>query len=163
MGNDGGSIPRRSEVVKTKQRGQNQSSSLLAKAKARLCAMSKEPLRQPIAFCRLGHLYNREEILRRMLEKSVPKAFRHIRKIRDVRAINPKCARVEEDGGVMLTCPITQNDFTGYNNFIAVWGCGCVISEEANKMLKMDEKCISCGEVIEKKEDIISLNQTPDQ
>lgn len=42
---------------------------------------------------------------------------------------------------------------------MAVWGCGCVFSEDAFKELKVSDTCINCGAKILKKSDIISLNQ----
>ena len=87
MGNDGGSIPKRREVVKVKHREERKENFEIAKAKSRLCALGKEPLRGPIVACRLGLLYNKEDVVKRLIEKTMPKAFRHIRKLRDVKDI----------------------------------------------------------------------------
>jgi hypothetical protein len=38
--------------------------------------------------CKLGHLYNKENILKGLLEKSLPHAFRHIKKLKDVKVGN---------------------------------------------------------------------------
>ena len=51
----------------------------------------------------------------------------------------------------------------GFHPFLAVWACGCVISDEAARELKMSDQCVHCGTKIEKKSDIISLNQLPEQ
>jgi len=88
MGNDGGSIPHRTEVVKTKQKEERKDNFEIAKAKASLCAISKEPLKKPIAVCRMGLLYNKEELVKRLIEKTIPGAFRHIRKLKDVKEVN---------------------------------------------------------------------------
>lgn len=45
MGNDGGSIPKRSEVVKKRRNSIEVDKSAKNLAKSSLCAMSKEPLR----------------------------------------------------------------------------------------------------------------------
>jgi hypothetical protein len=63
MGNDGGSFARRSEVVKQKKRKANLDKHQLAHAKARLCALSKEPFRPPLVACKRGLIYNKEELL----------------------------------------------------------------------------------------------------
>lgn len=84
MGNDGGSIPRRREVVRQKQKEERKENYELAKNKARLCTLSKEPLKPPIVGCRLGNLYNKEEIIRRLIEKAMPTSLRHIKKLKDV-------------------------------------------------------------------------------
>ena len=60
MGNDGGSIPKRSEVVKQKKKKQNVDKQAKAVARSTLCAISKEPLRVPIVACKRGLLYNKE-------------------------------------------------------------------------------------------------------
>ena len=85
MGNDGGSIPKRSEVVKQKRNSVKVDKEAKNFAKRSLCAMSKETLRRPVVACRRGLLYNKEHLIRRLLEKNVPREFRHIAKLsRDV-------------------------------------------------------------------------------
>ena len=59
----------------------------IAKAKSRLCAISKDPLREPISMCRLGLLYNKEEVIKHLIEKNMPKAFRHIKKLKDIKEL----------------------------------------------------------------------------
>ena len=82
MGNDGGSIPKRSEVVKQKRNKVNVDKQAKNFAKSSLCAMSKEPLRAPVMACKRGLLYNKEHLIKRLLEKNVPREFRHITKLR---------------------------------------------------------------------------------
>ena len=82
MGNDGGSIPKRSEVVKKKRNTVEADKQAKNFAKSSLCAMSKEPLRAPIVACKRGLLYNKEHLIKRLLEKNVPREFRHITKLR---------------------------------------------------------------------------------
>eukprot|EP00347_Sterkiella_histriomuscorum_P013023 403366309 len=163
MGNDGGSIPHRAEVVKQKKKEERKDQFEMARAKSRLCAISKNPLREPIAVCKLGLLYNKEEIIKRLIEKEVPRAFRHIKKLKDVKEV--KCqTRVDpkDDDYIVLVCPVSQTEFNGFNAFSVSWPCGCAFSDEAMQELKSNEKCLNCGIEI-KKEDIISLNQTADQ
>ena len=81
MGNDGGSIPKRSEVVKKKRNAVEADKQAKNFAKRSLCAMSKEPLRAPIVACKRGLLYNKEHLIKRLLEKNVPREFRHITKL----------------------------------------------------------------------------------
>lgn len=89
MGNDGGSIPKRSEVVKQKKNTVEVDKSAKAVAKSTLCSISKEPLRSPIVVCKRGLLYNKEQLIKRLLEKTMPYEFRHIRKLsRDTYAVN---------------------------------------------------------------------------
>jgi hypothetical protein len=37
--------------------------------------------------CRLGLLYNKEEVIKHLIEKNMPKAFRHIKKLKDIKEI----------------------------------------------------------------------------
>ena len=88
MGNDGGSIPKRSEVVKQKKNTVEVDKSAKAVARSTLCAISKEPLHSPIVVCKRGLLYNKEQLIKRLLEKTMPYEFRHIRKLsRDTYAV----------------------------------------------------------------------------
>lgn len=159
MGNDGGSIPKRSEVVKKKKREERKENYEIAKAKSRLCAISKEPLKEPIAVCRLGLLYNKEEVIKKLIEKTMPKAFRHLRKLKDMKEIKAEF-KEQEDGTRVIVCPVSKRELNGFHPFMAVWACGCIISDEAAKELKLDEACINCGTKIDKKVDLISLNQS---
>jgi hypothetical protein len=165
MGNDGGSFSHRTEMVKTKKKEEHKDNFEMAKAKSRLCALSKEPLHQPLAICRLGLLYNKEHIVKRLIEKNMPKAFRHIQKLKDVKEakvqLTPNPSGKEE--GIVIICPLSQIEFNGFHPFQMVWGCGCVFSQQAAKELKLTDKCLVCGEKIENPAtSIISLNQTPD-
>ena len=160
MGNDGGSIPRRREVVKEKQREERKESYEIAKAKAKLCALSKDQLKQPVVFCRLGLLYNKEEVIKRLIEKSMPKAFRHIKKLKDIKEVRAEYKTSQDDASKIIVCPVSKRELNGFHPFLAVWGCGCVISDEAAKELKISDTCINCGLHINKKSDIISLNQS---
>ena len=72
MGNDGGSIPHRREVVKQKKREERMDNFELAKSKSSLCALSKEPLTPPVVACRLGNLYNKEHLVQLLIEKKMP-------------------------------------------------------------------------------------------
>ena len=97
MGNDGGSIPKRSEVVKQKKVHANVDKAAKAKARSTLCAISKEPLRAPIVACKRGLLYNKEQLIKRLLEKTMPYEFRHIHKLsRDTCPVNTPAGSTEE-------------------------------------------------------------------
>lgn len=54
MGGDGGSIPRRVELVRSKQKKENVGKVAVDAAKWKHCALSQQPLRQPIVACQLG-------------------------------------------------------------------------------------------------------------
>jgi hypothetical protein len=59
-----------------------------------LCQISKEPLQAPslndksnIYVCKLGYIYNKEELLKKLIEKQMPKEFIHIKKLKDVKDV----------------------------------------------------------------------------
>jgi hypothetical protein len=66
--------------------------------------------------CKLGLLYNKEHLIRALLDKKMPKSFRHITSLKDVKelnvTINDKAASQEE---LKILCPITMLEFNGYN------------------------------------------------
>ena len=79
MGNDGGSFAHRTEMVKMKKREKKVATLESAKMKSTLCTLSKEPLEKPICICRLGNFYNKEQVIKKLVEKSMPKdVFGHI-------------------------------------------------------------------------------------
>jgi hypothetical protein len=135
MGNDGGSFSHRTEMVKTKQKEERKDNFEMARAKSRLCAMSKEPLRQPIAVCRLGLMYNKEYAIKKLIEKEIPHAFRHIKKLRDIKEAKVEMRKSEStstsntDTDNLIICPISQVELNGFHPFLMLWGCGCVFSE----------------------------------
>lgn len=106
MGNDGGSMSHRAEMVKQKKRELKKEKYAAAKAKASHCALSKETLREPIAVCRMGLLYNKEQIIKRLIEKTMPDGFRHIKKLKDIK--EPKVEFKENaDGTKSIFCPLS--------------------------------------------------------
>lgn len=68
MGNDGGSIPKRSELIRTKQRTARENDADRTRQLWHFCALSKQPLRQPVVACPLGRLYNKEALIAYLLK-----------------------------------------------------------------------------------------------
>ncbi|CAO1617950.1 unnamed protein product [Sympodiomycopsis kandeliae] len=75
MGNDGGSIARRDELVKVKvdvnAPKSNKSSS--DRQQWTTCAFSKEPLREPVVADALGRVYNKEAVTQYLVQKAMNK------------------------------------------------------------------------------------------
>jgi len=75
-------------------------------------------LKKPIVGCKLGLLYNKEFLIRALLDKKMPKSFRHITSLKDVKELNillnDKAADSEE---LKILCPITMLEFNGYNTY----------------------------------------------
>jgi len=71
MGCDGGSIPTRCELVKTKVKTEVKNANELNRIKWFSCAISKEPLKEPIVTCLFGNLYNKEAVITALLSKAL--------------------------------------------------------------------------------------------
>lgn len=54
MGADGGTIPKRCELVRNKKKKEKVDKNVAAAAKYRACQATQEPLKKPIVACKLG-------------------------------------------------------------------------------------------------------------
>ena len=119
------------------------------RAKWTQCQLSGEPLEQPCVADLLGNLYNKEAVIKRLLGKSMPPEFAHIRSLkRDLVELrltaNPEAGRASDkskisEGYVDLvsgfSCPITGLEMNGRSRFLAD-RAGHVVSERALKEAK---------------------------
>jgi hypothetical protein len=164
MGNDGGSIPGRQDLVREKARERRiENNELVRQSQSRYCALTKEPLNKPIVGDKLGLLYNKEGLIQALLEKRLPKTYSHITSLKDLKDLNITFSDDTVDiigGEHKIKCPITMIEFSGMNCFCINWKCGCVISKKAVEELNMKDKCVQCGVVSDLKKDIVSLNLT---
>jgi hypothetical protein len=175
MGNDGGSIPGRKDLVKEKEKERRiQNNELVKQSQSRYCALTKDPLKKPVVGDRLGLLYNKESLIKALIEKRLPKRYSHISTLKDLRDLNIKFSDESEigiknqvdqyikqsDSGSKILCPITMMEYSGLNNFYIIWKCGCVLSKKAIDELnmKLKNKCVNCGVIIDYKNDLVSLN-----
>ncbi|KAJ2730978.1 Replication termination factor 2 [Coemansia sp. Cherry 401B] len=175
MGNDGGSIPRRNEMVREKQQDEKVDRKAQLLAMNFFCALSKQPLREPIVGDGLGRLYNRESILEYLLD---PRAFGdgdricgHIKSAKDVRTLNlsrnPKFDQTRSSSKQTLSfddqptaqfvCPVTRKEMNGNLPFEFNWRCGCVVSAQARKEMADLATCLACSQPVEAK-DIVPIN-----
>lgn len=114
MGNDGGSIPGRVDLVKlAKPENDVKRSSIVC------CDVSKENLKPPIAICKLGYVFNKETILERMINKNLPEEFSHIKSMKDISTVNEASIvelsekSQEQDSKYAIICPITLTEYHG--------------------------------------------------
>ncbi|PIA17971.1 DUF602-domain-containing protein [Coemansia reversa NRRL 1564] len=179
MGNDGGSIPRRNEMVREKKKDEKADRTSKLVAMTFFCALSKQPLREPIVGDGLGRLYNREAILEYLLDRSAfgdgSRICAHINSIKDVKTLNlksnpafeksrenesnKKAARsIYDDRPIaQFVCPITLKEMNGNLQFEFNWKCGCVLSTRARKEMPESSTCLVCGELTDVK-DIVPIN-----
>ncbi len=165
MGGDGGSLPQRADMVRTKGYVSSQKSGqgsmgfhpnsfiresaevLDARTCRRLkmttCALSNEPLGKHVVASRAGYLFNKETILRKLLElKSgegvglLEEFSNHIGGLKDLVTLN-----------LVHACPITKKELVdGSSQVVAMAPCGCVLSQKAVDLAKTGgDVCLVCN------------------
>lgn len=108
------------------------------------CALSAEPLAHPCVIDRLGNVFNKEALVEALLHKKLPKEFGHIRGLKDMIPIHlapiPGAAAGSE---TRFQCPITGLEFNGKYAFLAIRGCGHILSAKALKEVR-SSACLVC-------------------
>ncbi|KAF9582304.1 hypothetical protein BGW38_000388 [Lunasporangiospora selenospora] len=177
MGCDGGSIPKRDELVKQKQKKAKVNQHILNRYQWFHCALSKKPLATPIVSCGLGKLYNRDAILEYLLDKSAygdgDQICNHIRSLKDVVTLqlepnpsyseshSPSLTNHDQEPVSRFVCPITMKEMSGKLRFVYIDSCGCVLSEQAMKEIP-SETCIKCAKPFSP-HSVILLNPRPEE
>ena len=167
MGGDGGSIPKRAELVKTSKKKEQADKDMARDAKWSHCAITQRELVKPIVACELGKLYNKESVLEFLLDRSSCDSVTHIRGLKDVKELNltpntgydEKCRELAGHFDTMASkyiCPVAGVEMNGKYRFCFIWTCGCVISERAMKEVPSDV-CHKCGKAFDAT-DVIVLN-----
>ncbi|XP_068150249.1 replication termination factor 2 [Drosophila tropicalis] len=149
MGCDGGTIPKRDELVRVKQKPEQKDKDSEREFRWLHCALTQQRLEEPIAMCGLGRLYTKQSLIERLLEreKKMPEASAHVKSLKDIKnlKLTPNPAyEVNEDKteGLLDTrhapyiCKLIGLEMSGKFRFVALWSCGCVMSERALKQIK---------------------------
>jgi len=140
--------------------------------RATLCSASSKPLVTPIVITDLGLLCNKEELLERLLTKSMPAHLDHVTSIRDFAEVtlhaNPhytgdgfKGGQAAEDWEVPYVCPVAGIPMNGRFPFVFVRPSGHVVSERAFKTV--GAKACPVTEVACTPEDLVQLNPNEEQ
>eukprot|EP00128_Syssomonas_multiformis_P004800 Colp12_sorted_trinity150504_noHs@35865 len=177
MGCDGGSIPSRIDQVKQKKEPEKVAKEVELHLKWYMCALSEQPLREPVVSCELGRLYNKEVIIEYLLDKSKysSDSVKHIRGLKDVKVLkltpNPEAVQLKAEARVQgqygdtkksqFLCPISGQNMNGVFKFVYLRPCGCVFSEKALKEVK-DTSCALC-QTPYTEEDVIVINGSPEE
>lgn len=170
MGCDGGTIPKRCELVREKKKPEKVDKEIELNAKWFHCAISQEELREPIVSCELGNLYRKEAVLEYLLDKSnaTTDVARHIRSLKDVKelVLTKKNLKAKIGGHAAdayldfqasdYICPIAGIEMNGRYRFCFSWKCGCVFSERGLKEVP-STTCHNCGTPFGE-DDIIVIN-----
>lgn len=122
------------------------------------CALSQETLKPPCAIDRLGNVFNKESLVRALLDKTLPSQFSHIRGLKDMITIHLDPipgVRVYHDGSeTKFQCPITGLECNGKYKFFALERCGHVLSAKALKELQ-STSCLVCHVAFSESEKIV--------
>lgn len=173
MGCDGGTIPRRDELVKVKKKPEAKDKDAELAFYWRYCTITQELLQEPIVICHLGKLYTKTALIEALLDrhKLLPEACRYIRSLKDIRDLKlTKNPEYKEDEGMKegaidhraapYICPVLGLEMTGKHRFVALWSCGCVFSERALKEIGT-KNCHKCLKPFED-EDVVIINGNQD-
>ncbi|EJT99084.1 DUF602-domain-containing protein [Dacryopinax primogenitus] len=144
MGNDGGSIPDRRDLVRTKRKAEQADKQNQSRAQWFFCALSKKPLQKPIVADELGKMYNKDSLVEYLLDHSAYgdglQICGHIRSLKDVRTLeltsNPLPLPTGSDlPFAPFVCPLTGKEMLGVIPFVVLWSCGCVFSRSGLRAL----------------------------
>ena len=172
MGNDGGSIPTRRELVKEAARDLN-TTEVKEKQKEALahrwkeCPLSHKPLIRPVVSDSAGNLYNKDAVLQYLLPgdaSSLDKAEcdkfvqGRIRGLKDIVELKFEVDPQQKAGDERWTCPITTKVLGPSVKAVYIVPCGHVFSQEAVREMKT-EKCLQCDQPYEAR-DLIPILPT---
>uniref|UniRef100_A0A1I7UNX8 Replication termination factor 2 n=1 Tax=Caenorhabditis tropicalis TaxID=1561998 RepID=A0A1I7UNX8_9PELO len=174
MGADGGTIPKRCELVKKKKKVEKLDKHVKNATKWRNCQLTQLPLKKPVIACRFGKLYNKEDVINAILSKTIAKsaAASHIKGPKDFIELKLTDNKDYKRGDVKgddyddvnqteFICPITNVPMNGIQSFLVNWQCGCVYSEKAQQEVK-STNCHVCGGPYDADKMVI-LNPEPEQ
>lgn len=144
MGNDGGSIPKRDDLVKTRPNKARVDEKEKQSTRWTECSLSKAKLQEPLVCDRLGKLYNKSSILEFLLDQNHfgedgRQVAGHLTSLKDV--VNVTLTRnTQTDSWI---CPITLKELgSGIGKFELRWiclvNCGCVLTESGLKQVEGD-------------------------
>lgn len=162
MGADGGSIPRRAEMVKTKGKTETLDDSEVLKTQWTCCYISKKLLEKPIVACGLGRLYNKESVVLYLMNKDETEAslaaeLTHIKSLKSLTNCNLTCSKTPTDSPYFI-CPITRREMNGKSKFFVTRNCGCVLSEQATNQFHESKSCLVCERKdFDRQKDLIPL------
>ena len=185
MGCDGGSIPKRKEVVKNKERQprKQRASSADCAERWKQCAICDWILKKPIVAGHYGHLFCKECIIEFLIEVrrdslqsydlrlAKAPALDSVHSLKDVKELKlmenlEPGSQSSNDGGddtikADFACPITNLETNGKYKFMFSWNCGCVVSERAIKEVANEDKCLVCQVPYEGEWSLVLIN--PDE
>ncbi|KAJ9499670.1 Replication termination factor 2 [Exophiala xenobiotica] len=174
MGNDGGSIPTRRELVKEAARNPT-ASELKDKQKEHLahrwsqCPVSHRPLAKPVVADYSGDLYNKDAIIEFLLpaeassvdkqeyEKFIQGRIKGLKDVVEVQFEVEHDAQKKTDKWI---CPVTSKELGPNVKAVYLVPCGHAFSQEAIKEMKSEGKCVQCATPYEERDVVPILPST---
>lgn len=155
MGADGGSIPMRIDVVKRKAKTSSIDDTEILKTRWTTCFISKEPLTRPIVACTLGRLYNKDEVIKFLINRqdydpALKAELDHLKSLKTLINCNLTDSKSSTDTQNASTtthyfaCPVTGREMNGKSKFFVTKKCGCVLSEQAVNQFPDTTTCLVC-------------------
>lgn len=136
MGCEGGSLPCRKDLVRTKCSLEMSKNDIDRSTVYFGCPVSSEPFAAPWAYLRVGAVCNYTSLLEGLISKSLKK----LKGERDF--INVGSKYTLRNG--YFVCPLTTKVMNGDVPFVGIWPCGCILS--ASVLQSMDiAVCPVCG------------------
>ncbi|KAL1692214.1 DUF602-domain-containing protein [Schizophyllum commune] len=185
MGNDGGSIPDRRDLVRNKPKAEQADKANQTRARWFYCALSKRKLQEPIVSCALGKIYNKDAILEFLLDRSTfgdgDTICGHIRSLKDIKQLkltpNPATPSpgADDKEHPQFICPFTMKEMNGAVPFVYIHTCGCVFSRAGLKQVGSSEAsssstdgpqldvCPQCQKKYNRAQDVLTLNPSPEE
>ncbi|KAI8820451.1 Rtf2 RING-finger-domain-containing protein [Fimicolochytrium jonesii] len=181
MGCDGGSIPKRDELVRVKKAAERADPRMQLIVNWFFCALSKQPLTQPVVADALGKLYNKDAVLEYLLNRGGygdgDLICKHITSFKDVTTLNLTLnesytaeADLSKNSATVLgnidekpmtsrfACPITGKEMNGKSKFSYLATCGCVMADQALKNVPTNN-CLKCN-LPYTADDVVPVNPT---
>ena len=173
MGNDGGSIPTRRELVKEAARNQS-ATDLKEKQREHLahrwsqCPVSHKALVKPIVSDYSGDLYNKDAILQFLLPAEVSPIDKEeyekfiqgrVKSLKDVVEVHFEVEHDEKLKSERWICPITSKELGPAVKAVYLVPCGHAFSQEAITEMKADQ-CSQCGTAYEPRDIVPILPST---
>lgn len=169
MGNDGGSIPTRRELVKNAARALNTTELKASQQEAQThawtwCPLSNRPLTTPVVSDGAGILYNKDAVIEHLLPKDPDTPASLIKEKEDVLqgrvkglrdVVEVKFSAVTANKENQWICPVTSKELGPNTKSVYLVPCGHAFSEAAIKEVKGDV-CVECNEAY-KESDIIPI------
>ncbi|KAL8951627.1 MAG: hypothetical protein Q9222_002427 [Ikaeria aurantiellina] len=165
MGNDGGSIPKRRELVKEAARDPTNTQVKETQAEKLQyywahCSLSQKPLSLPIVSDSTGNLYNKDAVLENLLSTNEQSKNENIagndqtagtiKSLRDIVEVRFKVDEDDEDAlssknTLRLVCPITGKRLGPGVKAVYLVPCGHAFAEIAIREMP-GEHCLECNE-----------------